>query len=644
MAGSKNLYELAAELGAELGSLYSGNRYDKSNILEFLDTNEWFGMKYIMKDLAPWIEKKNIPKIQEPLRLWLSAYKKSNRDKTTLLLEYFKSKYPDICRLYINFLTERCLWDTAASWKLLDFLFIELDKDITAYNEHDIERLIKNINTNATRVTAQLFSGFLESASSSGVQLSRWKYAFGVRDAPELINQAYSLSDFSVMAYCVFNSEMWVRQEMIKKAVSNKTYADLWLFIALHFICAFRKCDMKRLPAPSLPYAPDVVLAKVLGGTFEKRDAVALVEELIIRFNLKSMKPSKTAKHRNIPALKLFVPESFIEPLGIIIALVLAHHSEIRAGDGFVKPTDNLENIRQFFGKHFVDAIGNRRFSSRRSNKSYIQGIEMTGSDEPGKPKGYMLAALARSHKSGIGKFAEATELYLKDTRFSGYSPEFIIRQMFERGIFRFIPAALLEIYAGTDYIKLPVISQTRLIGELGLSAHQIERLIETVDRALSKSRKAVAMVLQNPAFIKTNVGDMLQNIASGTASGKQEGCLCLMMSAGLNCPYPERKSCICCGYEIYTKTVMRGIMREYTRLINAKENVEPDEAHRYGLILEREVLPIAEEMLSSAKLLYPEADVSGLLDIIVMEADLYGDDNSLRDNRRQLRQVYTDS
>ena len=104
----------------------------------------------------------------------------------------------------------------------------------------------------------------------------------------------------------------------------------------------------------------------------------------------------------------------------------------------------------------------------------------MTGADEPGKPKGYMLAALARSHKSDIGKFAETTEIYLKDARFCGYSPEFIIRQMFERGIFSFIPAALLEIYTGEAYVKLPIISQTRLIGELGLSANQVDELIET--------------------------------------------------------------------------------------------------------------------------------------------------------------------
>lgn len=60
-----------------------------------------------------------------------------------------------------------------------------------------------------------------------------------------------------------------------------------------------------------------------------------------------------------------------------------------------------------------------------------------------------MMAALARSHKGGIGTLPEITDVYLKDANFTGYSPEFILREMFERGIFGFIPAILLEMYQG---------------------------------------------------------------------------------------------------------------------------------------------------------------------------------------------------
>ena len=165
------------------------------------------------------------------------------------------------------------------------------------------------------------------------------------------------MSDFAVMAYCVFNEDMWERQDLITKAVRSKKYADLWLFAALHFICALRVGDMKRLPAPDLPFDGGIVLEKVSHGTFEKQEADALVDELIIRLKLKAMKPSKTSAHGNVSDLKLFVPESLKTPLGIIMAISLAHHSEIKPGNGFVSPSYTNLNVIGSFRRHF-DCIG----------------------------------------------------------------------------------------------------------------------------------------------------------------------------------------------------------------------------------------------------------------------------------------------
>ncbi|MDR2898744.1 MAG: hypothetical protein LBU94_00330 [Clostridiales bacterium] len=623
MTGYKNLYTFADSLSIKINSLYKGSPNERVNILALMDANDWFGTEYIIQDRIPWISENDILKIQEPLVLWLSAYRKPGRDKIALILKRFASVYPDTCRLYSRFLTDKNLYDKTSAWKLLDFMLSEMDKDISAYDDNGIENLIRRIESKTTRAVARLFSDFLNTTERYGKPLSQWHYSFNSRENIMLVNDAYSLEDFSVMAYCVFNQEMWKRQGLVEKAVNNKVYADLWLFIAFHFVCALRSGDIERIPAPALPYCGESILAKISCGTFTEQEAAALSDELCIRLKVKPLKPSKTAMRSNVPDLKLFVPESLKAPLGTIIALVLAHHPEIRPGGGFIKPSDRLSSIREFFGENFLNAIGRRRFSSRRCNKSYLQGIELTGNGEPGKPKGYMLAALARSHISGIGKLAETTEIYLKDARFSGYSPKFIIKQMFERGVFSFIPAALLEIYAGIEYTKLPVAAQTKLIGELGLTAYQIEGLAEATARAMIRSRKSVADVIKNPSGLKENVGIMLQNIATGYATGKQPGFLCLITATGKNCPYSGRGGCIGCGYEIATKTAMYTLMREYVRLANIIRDASSADAHRYTKIIEQAIMPAAAEMLASAKLLYPGADVSGLLDI--MEVELSG-------------------
>jgi hypothetical protein len=334
---------------------------------------------------------------------------------------------------------------------------------------------------------------------------------------------------------------------------------------------------------------------------------------MIIRLKLKRLKPLKTLHHKKAPDLKLFVPESLKAPLGIMIAVSLAHHPELRPGDGFVTPSVDMRTIRKFFGDDFVKALGGRSFSPRRCNKSYLQGIDAVSDDSPGRPKGYMLASLARSHKSGIGSLSEITEIYLKDAKFSGYTSEFIIREMFERGVFSFIPAVLLEIYDSKNFKALTVKNQTKLIGELGFSAYQTEWLVDSVERALIKSRTAVNGILQNPH----NIGEILQNIASGNAPGRQEDCLCLMTAAGFSCPYPDKASCIGCGYEIYTKTAMHTLMNEYVRLTKLKKTADKSEVWRYGKILEQAVLPAISEMIGAVKLYYNDADITEMLNIV---------------------------
>ena len=612
-----DIYAVAAKMAVELNSLYMGKQVCRRKLLEFMAVNEWFGIKRIMKYGVILITEHDVEKLEKPLTLWLSAYKKPGREKINLMLLHFSEVYPITCQLYQEFVVKRAVLDEPSAWKLLDYLLSEIDKEITDFDEAELKEFAKKMDTQATIQCARLFADFLHTTKYNGNVLTKWRYAFGTRDTSELVNDAYPIKDFAIMAYCVFNEEMWIKQGLVEKALQSSKYADLWLFVSLHFICALRATDMTRIPAPTLPYDSDTVLKKISGNTFGKSEASVIVEELIIRLKLKPMKPSKTSAYENVAEFKLFVPESLRTPLGIIMAIALAHHPEILPGKPFVPVKIDARSIRGFFGDHFIKALGNKRFTTRRCNKSYLQGIDSSASmnNEPGKPKGYILAALARGHKGGIGRLAETTDIYLRDANFTGYTPEFIIREMFERGIFSFIPAILLEIYTGKEYKMLSVSSQTKLIGELGLAAHQIEWVVSAVENAFVKSKNTVKSMLQNS--IKENVGDILQNIASGNAPGRQDECLCLMTAAKISCPYPDRNSCIGCGYEIYTKTAMHTLMSEYIRLMALKNSAKNTDSWRQGKILEQAILPAISEMLEAIKLLYHDTDVTEILDIV---------------------------
>jgi hypothetical protein len=148
----------------------------------------------------------------------------------------------------------------------------------------------------------------------------------------------------------------------------------------------------------------------------------------------------------------------------------------------------------------------------------------------------------------------------------------------------------------------------------IGIGPAGLEGLAAIVQRALVKARQAITKIMESPLEMRESVADILQNIASGNAPGRQDGFLCLMTAAGFGCTNPGRSCCIGCGFEIYTKTILRLLMSEYTRLLDKKKSAEKAEAGRCDAILKKAVLPAMSEILSSAERLYPKADMNPLL------------------------------
>ena len=613
-----NLYLFALELVRDNNSKYTDSREHRRKLREFLEDNDWFGLEPTVKNNTELIVyTDDAERIKPSLALWLSALEQPHGVKTILLLERFKYKFPVLCRLFAEFIKDRAIENTFAYWHLLDYLFSEMTKDIQEYSEAEVDQLAVRMGDDLPLNAARAFSDFLSWLSSGGNGITDWEYSFNQREQPGVNHTAYSMRQFSAVAYFVFNESIWEKQGLIAKAVGNRLYADLWVFAAFNVICALRVGDLKRLPAPRLPIARNEVHSLVLNGAFSAQDAFAVTSDFESRVKLLGLKPSKTAKHSNVPTLKLHVPESLREPLGMIIAIALAHHPEINPGDSFVVPSTNPKLTEMFFGKDLVSVIG--RFVPRRCNKAYLQGIDAIGGTDnaPGKPKGYMLAALARSHKGGFGTLGQTTDIYLRDARFAGYSPEFIAKEMFERGVLSFIPSMLLEIYGGDRYKQLPVSVQTSLISRLGLSAQSIERIATATEWALERSREAICSIFRGIGGIRENAFVMLQNIASGNAPSRQDEWLCLMTAAGYPCPYPERACCLGCGNEIYTKSAMHTLMKEYIRINTLRTSATGDEQLRYTKILDTAIFPAVTEILTSAKSLYPESDNSELRFIV---------------------------
>lgn len=597
-----DLFEAVLKSADAVDSKYRDICQCRDDLLGFLDRNDWFGIETEWKDGHVFINKYR--DIEPKIVLWLKAYQRTDGERLEILLEAYRNDYPFTCERFAAFAKEHDIVDKPSGWKILDFIISHSDRDVSSLTGHDLDSMFSSTAESLPIVSTRLMMEFFNECLQDG----KYGYVVHKRKVKESSNTAYSFRDYSTMAYLVFNEEAWETNGLVKKALESRKYADHWLYIAVHFLGALRSKDIVRLPIPEPAYEKDVAKELLLDGTYPNSAAVQVAEDFQLRLKLLPYKPSKTERFSGVPDIKLFIPESLKAAMGIMLSIKLIH---LKEGEPLINAVQDLITARKFFGEDFAIAAGNRRFATRKANKAYLQGIELTAENEPGKPKGYMLAALARSHKGGIGTLPEITDLYLKDAAFSGYSPEFILMEMFERGILGFIPAMMLEKYSGEAYRKLSVTQQTKLIRILGMEAYQLEGISYTVRRAMTKAQEIVL------GMTMEEIPTVLQKLASGYAPGKQDEMLCVRTAAGFGCCDPCRSSCIGCGYEVYTKAAFHLLIKEFVRISKKRDSATGAERERYKMLLEKGLLPVIVEIIESFPVLYPDADMGMILDLL---------------------------
>lgn len=603
MTEQNSLYKAVYRIACETDSLYRDIRPCRDDLLDFMDANKWFGQTVHGSGDSIWIPE--MDKIEEPLRVWLSAYRKPVSEKTDILISSRRKAYPRTCFFLESYLKKSRQWGTESGLRMMDYLLSSLDREITEYTESDLGPVIEGARDYLGLSNTQLLFDFIMSMGDKGLVINHEYQAVSNRMKP-VNTEAYSLQDYAKMAYWIFNENSWKENHLLEKAAAYSKFADLWLYLSAYFICAWRITDIEKLPAPQLPYDGEAIRGMILEHRFSRNAARQLAQDWMMMAGYIMGTPSKTLSHSSIPDLKFFIPETLMEPVGIILAMALSHHGE---GSPCIVARASSADIKKFFGREFADIAGERRFMSRRANKAFLQGIEASAGSIPGKALGYMLAALARSHKGGIGTIAKTTEIYLKDENFTGYTPEFILREMFERGIFGFIPVLLLEKYAGKEFHRLEVHEQTEAVLELGLSPKEIEDLSALLAAGYDKAASVLHEILSTASDVKTEVAHALHLIAAGMAPSKQDNLFCVRTALGFECSKNDRSCCIGCGYEIYTKTALQLLVDAYLDLDMRCASAEGLEKERYrGMILQG-ILPAMSQIISSIRTLSPDAD-----------------------------------
>ena len=589
----------------------------REKVSGFLLDNEWFGVSINLDDYT--ISEKDAEVLKNHIKDYLTT-----PPGIKSMEGIFSKKFPSTSELFVQFAEEEKLSETNRFY-LLDFLAYYLTKDLFLYSDAEVETLVEVATEVLTKSQGNILIQFIKWLLNKGVTRYRVSFEMTKRYTIESANGAYELDEYLELMYYLFNENYIIKNDMLCKAANSKNYADTWLYLGLHFICALRSTDLERLGHPKLTREPLEVIEAVVDGTWSSSEARRTLLSITTRLTYLNLTPNKTKNASNVAQLKFHVPESCQVLIGTLLAICEAHFQlqiPYNAENPLIRQIKTYEKITSYMGEEIGNLFLERNFSSRSANKSYLQSVAMLADDILEEKselniKGYFLAALARSHKGDFNEFAQTTTTYLKDAQLGQLKPEMVAKELFERGVLSMIPSMLLTIVTRGKYKELSTSQQTQMIKKLDLTPVEIEKTLELSIKADSRSQQALKILVENkvePEQLLT----ICHRIGNGEAFSKQGESMCLLSALGKLCPYDDRQHCVGCQYELQTKSTLLLLIGEFNRLNKQYQKLKNKlERGKVRAILEQQIKPCLTEMLEALSEQYGEAVLSDYEDII---------------------------
>ena len=583
-------------------------------ISKFLVSNKWFGCTPVIdqekKHLL--LDDESMKNIGKRIAVYCGMYEADDNQKTQYLIGCIEEYMPKTAKMLSRYIKDVRLGSEAA-YHLADFILNFLPGELDESTDPEIAELMDDGFDELPKVYGDILADFLNWTHEKTKTVYRNVYYMNNYSDRSNETDAYDPHSYLSILYHLYNDSYIEENDMYTRAAGSKNYVDTWLFLALHFLCALRNTDLIRIPHPRLTKDAKTVLNEIANDNFPEEDARATVYSVVWHLEALALTPHKTQGTSGVGSIKIHIPESVEVHIGILFATAEAHFilSGKSSEEPLIRIITSYEQISRYMGDEIGDLFLDANFRSRAANKAYMQMIylltdDILGVNDEFSVKGYMLAALARSHKGSYGEFAKTTSIYLKDAKMSGYTPEFVARELFERGVLSLVPSMLLKTVAGEQYTKLSVEKQTEMIQNLGLTPIEVENSVSIMQQNIKQSTEMVQRLYQNHS--REDVLKILHRIGNGEAVSKSDRCMCLMTAQGMVCPYVGSQNCIGCEYEISTKTTMLLMVHEVSRLQKLyKASQHEIERQRYKAMVTDIIAPCIDEMLHTVEENYGE-------------------------------------
>lgn len=588
---------------------------DKITVLDFInfvEDNDWFGIEPVIEHHDDH-DKVFVPAEISEIMInksieFLKRISKNESEQIQELGEILGNHYPETKRYFFRYIARKKPSNEHII-HILDFLIFYMQKEIFIYSSSELEVLLLHFSKEKSKSCGYVFADYINWLKDK-IKTNYSKITV-TNESRAGLNHRKSAYDFDLylrLFFVLFSDTSIEENNFYQIIAQNQKSAVALLFLSLHMICALRDGDIKNLPHPKLMNGPKTVLEQIANNEFSDTDALIAVEKILLEIETLQPSPTKTAHHKNMPYIKLFIPESIKVHFGILFAAAEAHNIISGNKKGYLFPITSYENFQEYLGDDVAEIFWDEDYSTRRMNKTYLQIIQnYIDYDLAGnaitheQPIGYMFASFARSHKMSYAEFSSMTAVYLQDQRASGYTMEYIVRQLQERGVCSFAVSQLLLMCFRDDFQLLTMSEQTAVIKEIGLTPYEIENAVRLYETGNDNALKLIDNLLISQREINREiVSNALISIALGNAAAKNRNVMCILHSLGQKCPYTDSHNCIGCEYEILTKGAIYKLSLEYQRNKKLmKETKSVLMKNKYKEILTRSIMPAINEVLT---------------------------------------------
>lgn len=511
------------KLGFVANKIWADIRSDKRNQI------------YFLSEYAPLFE--------AIIKKWLVGYGVIEKKTDIINKHYYWNTHPRTKRIFLDF---KKTVTPNISTNVSEVIVNSLEVEITNTTMDDIYTMLDYASSDGRKKiyveSVKKFVYFVKNNYETqwdfaSIDIQRDKYVtYNSSTAP------YTQEQYAKLGILTFNQEVVEKLGLIDKGIKNPRFAFLWLWIAWHYLGAWRRGDLKQIPVYkniNKKEIPQIIMAE----NHEKyTDIITLWLENEI--NNSELLPFKTAERQKHHYLRVSFAESLREIIGIIYLLVIYHTTaEDRLDD--MPEEFKVGEFQEFFGPEYTAIFSKMPLSNRRLNKNFLDYIAQdveTNQTLDRKVLGYMVASFGRAHVQG-DRLSDTTSVYLTH-QLDGLSGNEISKLLFEEGAFSFVSQYMLKAIYGDGYDKLPIDKQSLIIQKVKDSPALLEKISSMCIKSANDAKILVDKMFSGD---KRLMNDAIKAILNHSAKGKDVGVDCLMLARGGGCVNSKRKTCFGC-------------------------------------------------------------------------------------------------